>query len=62
MSDSAAIAELHAAFALQSAAFLKDQYPSLETRQARLAKIPGMLMTNRQAIRDALTSDFGVHP
>ena len=43
--DAAAINELHAAFKLQSAAFLKDQSPSLETRQGYLAKIAGMVST-----------------
>lgn len=43
--DATAVAELHAAFKLQSAAFIKDQSPSLETRQGYLAKIAGMVRT-----------------
>lgn len=44
--DSAAVAELHAAFKLQSAAFIKDQSPSLETRQGYLAKLAGMVSSS----------------
>ncbi|KAL8284025.1 hypothetical protein RQP46_005138 [Phenoliferia psychrophenolica] len=61
MSDKTAIAELHKAFALQKAAFLKDQYPSAASRQADLHKIAGMMMSNRENIRQACKSDFMVH-
>lgn len=54
--------DLNALFAAQKAAFLKDQRPSLEVRKERLNKVIGMMMSNRQAIRDALASDFGNHP
>lgn len=61
-SDTAAIADLHRAFAVQQKAFLADQYPSLETRVGNLHKLAGMMMANRQAIKDALDKDFGSHP
>lgn len=61
-SDTAAIADLHRAFAVQQKAFLADQYPSLETRVGNLHKLTGMMMANRQAIKDALDKDFGSHP
>jgi acyl-CoA reductase-like NAD-dependent aldehyde dehydrogenase len=60
--DTAAIAELEEVFALQRAAFLKNQYPSIEERKANVGKIPGMLIANRDAIREALNKDFGNHP
>lgn len=60
--DQEQIALLHETFALQSKAFLADQFPSLETRIGYLHKIAGMCMANRQTIRDALNSDFGSHP
>lgn len=60
--DSAAIKYLHETLALQKAAFLNDQSPSVETRISYLHKIAGMLMANRQETRDALNSDFGSHP
>lgn len=61
-SDSQAIKDLHAAFAKQRSAFWADPYPSIETRKTNLHKIAGMMMANRQPIRDALTADFGTHP
>jgi coniferyl-aldehyde dehydrogenase len=61
-SDEAAIAELHDAFAVQRAAFLRDTYPSLEDRRARLEALVGMVVGNRDRIHDALREDFAVHP
>ena len=60
--DTAAIKQLEAALALQKKAFLKNQYPSIEERKANIGKIPGMVLANRDAIREALTEDFGNHP
>lgn len=60
--DAAAIAELEETLALQKAAFLKNQYPSIEERKANIGKIPSMVLSNRDAIRDAMTKDFGNHP
>ncbi|TKA48279.1 hypothetical protein B0A49_12981, partial [Cryomyces minteri] len=62
MSDSAAIAQLEAALALQKAAFLKNQNPSVAERKANVGKIPGMVLANRDAIREAMAKDFGAHP
>ena len=60
--DAAAIAALEEAVARQRAAFLADPFPSLEGRQQLLGALAGMLMSNRMQIREALSSDFGVHP
>lgn len=62
MSDEAAIQSLEAALALQKKAFLKNQYPSIEERKANIGKIPAMLLANKDAIREAIRSDFGAHP
>lgn len=61
-SDKAAIEELHEVFALQKAAFLKDTYPSLAERRARLEALTGMVASNRDRIHDALREDFAAHP
>jgi len=62
MNDEAAIAELHAAFAAQRAAFNADRQPSLEERKARIGKLVGMLLGYRERIGAALSKDFGTHP
>ena len=62
MNDEAAIAELHAAFAAQRAAFNADRQPSLEERRARIGKLVGMLLGYRERIGAALSKDFGTHP
>jgi len=60
--DSAAVAELHEIVARQRAAFLADPFPSLEERQGLLGAIAMMLISHREQIADAMSSDFGVHP
>lgn len=60
--DTAAIQQLENALALQKKAFLKQQYPSIEERKANIGKIPAMVLSNRDAIREALNRDFGSHP
>ncbi|KAK5061469.1 hypothetical protein LTR84_008013 [Exophiala bonariae] len=62
MSDDAAIKQLENALALQKKAFLKNQRPSLEERKANIGKIPGMVISNREAILAAMNKDFGSHP
>jgi coniferyl-aldehyde dehydrogenase len=62
MSDDEAIQQLESALALQKKAFLKNQWPSVEERKANVGKIPGMLLANRDAIREAMYKDFGSHP
>lgn len=62
MSDSKAIQQLEEALARQKKAFLKHQYPSIEERKSWIGKIPGMVLANRDAIREALSKDFGSHP
>lgn len=60
--DDAAIAELHAAFKAQRAAFHADRQPSLDERKARIARLIEMLLGNRERISAALSADFGCHP
>jgi coniferyl-aldehyde dehydrogenase len=60
--DTAAIKQLKNALALQKKAFLKNQYPSAEERKANIGKIPVMVLSNRDAIKEALSKDFGNHP
>jgi coniferyl-aldehyde dehydrogenase len=60
--DAAAIKRLENALALQKKAFLKNQCPSVEERKANIGKIPAMVLSNRDAIREALNKDFGSHP
>ena len=60
-SDEAAIAELHELLHLQRAAFLRDTYPSVADRRARLEALMGMVVGNRDRIHEALREDFAVH-
>jgi coniferyl-aldehyde dehydrogenase len=60
--DTTAIAALGAAFQAQRRAFARDRNPSLAERQARIAKLMGMLVANRERIGAALNQDFGAHP
>jgi coniferyl-aldehyde dehydrogenase len=62
MSDDEATQQLENALALQKKAFLKNQWPSVEERKANVGKIASMLLTNRDAIREAIAKDFGSHP
>jgi coniferyl-aldehyde dehydrogenase len=60
--DDAAIAELHAAFKAQRAAFHADRQPSLDERRARIGRLIEMLLGHRERISAALSADFGCHP
>lgn len=60
--DSAQIARLHEVFAAQKEAFGRNPYPGLEQRREHLAALAGMVVAHRAQIREALSSDFGVHP
>jgi coniferyl-aldehyde dehydrogenase len=60
--DTAAIAELHEVFAAQREAFMRDRYPSVADRRARLEALTGMVIGNRDRIHEALREDFAVHP
>ena len=60
--DGAAIADLNDAFAAQRKAFAADRYPDLRVRRDRIGALAGMLVSNRERIGDALSSDFGNHP
>ena len=61
-SDAAAIAELRESFESQKAAFLDDPYPSAEERRRRVLAVAEVLVANRMRIREAMSSDFAVHP
>jgi coniferyl-aldehyde dehydrogenase len=60
--DAAAVAELHEIVERQRAAFLSDPFPALEQRQQLLGQLAMMLLSHREEIAQALSSDFGVHP
>jgi coniferyl-aldehyde dehydrogenase len=60
--DGQAIAALHEAFDRQRRAFLADPYPSIDERRGHLEAVAGMVMANRDRIREAMSSDFAVHP
>jgi coniferyl-aldehyde dehydrogenase len=60
--DTAAIAELHELLALQKKAFRAEPYPTLDVRRERLGALAGMMVMNRDRIREAMSADFAVHP
>jgi acyl-CoA reductase-like NAD-dependent aldehyde dehydrogenase len=60
--DDSAIAELHQIVERQRSAFEADPFPSLEERRSLLGSLAGMLVSQRTAIEEAMSSDFGVHP
>ena len=60
--DTAAIAELHDLLALQKKAFRAEPYPSLDVRRGRLGALAGMMVMNKDRIREAVSADFAVHP
>ena len=60
--DTAAIAELRAAFDVQRRAFATDRRPSLDVRRERVGRIAPMMIANRERISAALAQDFGSHP
>jgi coniferyl-aldehyde dehydrogenase len=60
--DAAASAELRAVFAEQKVAFLRQPFPSLDERRAHLGALAQAVIGHQQAIRDAMRSDFAVHP
>ncbi|WP_375404714.1 aldehyde dehydrogenase family protein [uncultured Sphingomonas sp.] len=60
--DAAAIQALHAAFAVQKAAFAAERSPTIEVRRERLQMLVGMMASNRERIARAVADDFGAHP
>jgi coniferyl-aldehyde dehydrogenase len=60
--DDEAIEALREAFERQRRAFLADPYPSIDERRGHLEALAGMVMTNRDRIREAMSDDFAVHP
>ncbi|MGF6345748.1 aldehyde dehydrogenase family protein [Variovorax sp. W2I14] len=61
-SDSLAIAELQALFALQKEAFQRNSYPSAQRRRDDLRRLAQTVLDHRDAINEALALDFGAHP
>jgi coniferyl-aldehyde dehydrogenase len=61
-SDSSAISALHESFDRQRRAFVADPLPTLQERVGHLAALAGMMMSNRDRIRQAMSDDFAVHP
>ena len=53
---------LRDAFEGQRRAFVADPLPSLEERRGHLEAVAGMIMANRDRIRQAMSDDFAVHP
>ena len=60
--DDEAIAALREAFSRQRQAFLADPYPTIDERRSHLEALAGMMMVNREPIRQAMSEDFAVHP
>ena len=60
--DTAAVESLNAAFATHKKAYVAHPFPDLKERRAHLYALADALLTHRQAIRNALHSDFGAHP
>ena len=54
-----AILELHRLFEAQRAAFARERYPDLRTRQDRLARLASLLRDNEDRFADAVDEDFG---
>ncbi len=60
--DEAAVADLRRSFEAQKAAFKAHPLPTPDERRSHLEALAGMMMANRQRIREALAADFAVHP
>jgi coniferyl-aldehyde dehydrogenase len=60
--DGPAIEELHRLYAAQWKAFRADPFPTAEVRKGHLMALAGMVMSHRDEIRAAMSSDFGTHP
>lgn len=60
--DAEAITALREAFDRQRRAFVADPYPSLDERRQHLEALAGMVLSNRERIRTAMSEDFAVHP
>lgn len=55
------IATLERAFAAHRQAYLAHPFPELKERRRHLYALAGMLLANREPIREALRSDFAAH-
>jgi coniferyl-aldehyde dehydrogenase len=60
--DYQAITALRESFDRQKQAFRVHPYPGLAERQEHLQALAGMMMSNRDRIRRAMSDDFAVHP
>jgi coniferyl-aldehyde dehydrogenase len=56
------ITELERLFDVQNRAFIRDPYPIVEKRLARLKSVESMVLSMREDARIALEKDFAVHP
>jgi coniferyl-aldehyde dehydrogenase len=54
-----AILELQRLFEVQRAAFARERYPDLRTRQDRLARLKALLVENEARFAEAVDRDFG---
>ena len=61
-SEAVAIADLHRAFAASGKAFAANRNPTLAERRQRIESLMHMMLSNRERISAALSSDFGSHP
>ncbi len=61
-SDAQAMADLHRAFAASRLAFDANRNPTLGERRQRIESLMHMMLSNRERISAALSSDFGSHP
>ena len=60
--DGPAIRELHRLHEVQRRAFRADPFPSAEERKGHLAALAGMVLSHREDIRAAMSTDFASHP
>ena len=60
--DGPAITELHRLHALQRQAFGDNPNPSADERRGNLMDLAGMILSHRNEIRTAMSSDFAFHP
>ncbi|KIV96109.1 hypothetical protein PV10_00013 [Exophiala mesophila] len=62
MADHEAITRLESVLDLQRKAFIQNPWISIAERKANIKKIPEMVLSNKDEIREALNQDFSSHP
>jgi coniferyl-aldehyde dehydrogenase len=60
--DKNSIENLNRVFALQKAAYWNNPNPDAGIRKDRLLRLAQMVLKNRDALLEALSNDFGLHP